>query len=1017
MVLECCQSTHPFSIEEIEQHGARTAFERYDGCSHNYEELAAHSRRICTLFDEASVPPGSLIVAGPLDEYTRIATMLAAFEYGATYLPTDDPEAAHNETRGSVESIWSVRSDHSIADRTPELLSLESDIGAIERNRATGAYAIRTSGTTGTPKTVVVTACSLKEHVEAISSLYEMRSSDRSLTTNSMILDAWIEQVAVALSNGASILGSRPGPTTENELIDAVLRRKATILDVATALWRSLDRARIASEWHAVAPRMVLLGGEALGSSDLDACSLEQTKFLNVYGPSEAVVTASSYHITRDRLTDGPCPIGTKGIGDRDLHVLNSELNPVDYGQPGILYISGSPLSAGYLGVPEPATDQFVEINDGAGGRAFKTNDVVVRRPDGSIVFESRSDEMLKVSGHRTSPRAVEQNVLRHAQVQSTAATIYSAGDSPRIGALVVLSDSERNPDQVAAQLAQSGPAHLRPALVITADSLPVTLHGKTDYVTLRSMLEDSLASRLANRSDTDSEPELAAILDAISSVFGWTCGPDDDFVAMGATSLMITECWLRLEDLGYSAPIEAVFESRTPRRLLTVLKSLPKHKVDQLQQEGAETSRLSEQQLTVWLESKLGRSRAYAFHDRLDVNGDLGTDDLRTALRAIALRHSIMRTTFHEHRGRPHCEVHHEPIIDLEYQDLRFVKNQDQSISEIESHIVKQHFVESELPLVRWHLIRLSDTSAYLYHSEHHLIHDAWSLRLFVDELRRELAEPGISPTSHHKLGYGSYTSWQRSWLESSDYEASRRYWSSELAGAPTVSSAATSTATSPEGRGCQLLQDIPAGVAQRIRDTAKVSGVSVYALCLGRFAQVLAQQAGQAEVVVGVSTANRSVRGSREILGMLVNMLPVRIDTAVHQRHFAQHVQRKLRQALAAETVPFRVIAKDWLAKHHNLQSRSSPLFRWSFSFDEDFSPDSSRQQVSDADHEAVTIDFDEGVMHNGSAKFETNVVMIPRRPDGGMRVLWEHDASLISHREAERLLSAFVQSITEL
>src|SRR5262249_18733815 len=141
--------------------------------------------------------------------------------------------------------------------------------------------------------------------------------------------------------------------------------------------------------------RLLVLGGEACPPELVARWATPQRRMLNTYGPTEATVVAT----VAECVVGEPVMIGTPLPG-YETFVLDEELQPVEPGACGELYIGGDGVARGYLNHPELTAERFIcnsfAADNLAAGRLYRTCDLVRRREGGGLQFVGRADGQIK---------------------------------------------------------------------------------------------------------------------------------------------------------------------------------------------------------------------------------------------------------------------------------------------------------------------------------------------------------------------------------------------------------------------------------------------------------------------------------------------------------------------------------------------------------------------------------------------------------------------------------------------
>ncbi|MEW2626285.1 AMP-binding protein [Streptomyces sp. NPDC048106] len=196
------------------------------------------------------------------------------------------------------------------------------------------AYVIYTSGSTGKPKGVMVEHHSIMSQMEWLHDECGIDERETVLQKTPMSFDA-AQWELLAPACGSTVVMGAPGIYRDPEAIIATIERHGvtTLQCVPTLLQALLDTEKFPV---CRTLRRVFSGGEALSRSLAAQCldTMPDASLVNLYGPTECTINASSFTVDRAVLEDGPLvmPIGTP-VRDTTLHVLNPD------GEPGSVLI------------------------------------------------------------------------------------------------------------------------------------------------------------------------------------------------------------------------------------------------------------------------------------------------------------------------------------------------------------------------------------------------------------------------------------------------------------------------------------------------------------------------------------------------------------------------------------------------------------------------------------------------------------------------------------------------------
>ncbi|WP_147488756.1 AMP-binding protein, partial [Burkholderia pseudomallei] len=210
--------------------------------------------------------------------------------------------------------------------------SHEPDVGARRL-----AYVIYTSGSTGAPKGVMVEHASVVNQIGALTEYLELDASDRVLQFSNIAFDASVEEIFATLSCGATLVLRTDRWLADAETFWALCgAQRISIVDLPAQFFGQLALSGRRAVPTGV--RCVVIGGEAVGASALDAWFAEEgrrPRLFNTYGPTETTVSVT-VHEVRGRHDDANV-IG-RPIANTRVYVLDAWLRPAPIGVAGELY-------------------------------------------------------------------------------------------------------------------------------------------------------------------------------------------------------------------------------------------------------------------------------------------------------------------------------------------------------------------------------------------------------------------------------------------------------------------------------------------------------------------------------------------------------------------------------------------------------------------------------------------------------------------------------------------------------
>lgn len=354
------------------------------------------------------------------------------------------------------------------------------------------AYIIFTSGTTGVPKGVMISAGAARHYIRTMTALLDLQASDRVLETFELTFDVSVQNMFCTWEAGAS-LHVLPAARVMNAVKFA--------RDHALTVWLSVPSlVAMLRQVKALGPdvlpalRMTVFGGEQLprGIVETWRMAAPASAIYNHYGPTEVTVCSMVQLIGEAMpLAPGRDVVGIgAALPGTEAAVLDADGNPVADGCTGELALAGAQLAIGYLDAPELTAARFPTLH---GKRWYLTGDLAMRDHSGIYHCIGRIDNQIKVLGHRVELEEIDSHLrmVADADMAGTVAWPLSEGSAQGLVAFVCAQIIDEA--QTIHALKSRLPHYMVPSRIIPLETMPLNANGKVDRKALKRLLESRL--------------------------------------------------------------------------------------------------------------------------------------------------------------------------------------------------------------------------------------------------------------------------------------------------------------------------------------------------------------------------------------------------------------------------------------------------------------------------------------------------------------------------------------------
>ncbi|POX18860.1 non-ribosomal peptide synthetase [Serratia marcescens] len=533
----------------------------------SYAQLNARANRLAHRLIERGVQPGDRVAVRLARSIELVCAQLAVIKAGAAYVPIDPQLPAARQAwiandSGACLMLTDAIGDEEIPQLTVEDREAEDHDGnpALRVSSGATAYIMYTSGSTGTPKGVMTPHQGITRLVRN-NRYAAFDADDRIAFAANPAFDASTMEVWAALLNGGALVVIAPEVMMEAERLAAELQRhRITTLFLTTALFNQY----VHSISGALAQLKYLISGGEKEDPGAYARLLQErgpVHLIHAYGPTETTTFATTARIKRAE-GEARLPIG-KPIGNTRAYLLDARGRPVPMGAVGELHIGGVGVALGYLNRPELTAQRFLSdpFNPVGGGRMYRTGDLARYLPDGSLEYQGRCDQQIKLRGFRIEPGEIEVQLAASPWVREAVVQVCSTEHHPRLVAWIVpTADVDRSAlqGQLRVYLSERLPEYMVPSAYVWLDALPLTANGKLDRRALPEPERAAVGIREYAAPQGETETTLARVWCELLEI--GQIGRHDNFFELGGHSLLAVRLSSQLRQQGITLPVQAIF-------------------------------------------------------------------------------------------------------------------------------------------------------------------------------------------------------------------------------------------------------------------------------------------------------------------------------------------------------------------------------------------------------------------------------------------------------------------------
>jgi len=469
-----------------------------------YRQLNVKANQLAQYLISRVRPEEHLVIVCMPKSLDLYVSILAVLKAGRGYLPIT-PETPKERVdviirEANAQTVLSVKKTAKLLqfDRLErvvnvdalELSSMSTADPEISFPLSNTAYAVFTSGSTGVPKGIQVTQLNLLSNLKVLSDIYPCHDNARLLQACSQAFDVSAFEIFFSWYSGMCLC-SASNDVLFPDLELSIRQLKITHLSLTPTV------AALVIPENVPSVKFLVTAGE--GVTEKVKRTWASHALYQGYGPSETtnICTVKPDVQEFDLINNIGPPLKNTSLliykpGTEEL-VLR--------GSVGELCFGGDQVFAGYLNMPE-LTDQKIILHPKY-GRVYRSGDLGRLLPDGSILFDSRIDDQVKLRGQRVELGEINRALLDHDETHDCFTLCLQEkeeGSEKLVSFIVLKSFVAEELHTVATDttirntlaglldtLSRQLPSYMVPSHIVPITKLPRTSQGKID----RSCLSD----------------------------------------------------------------------------------------------------------------------------------------------------------------------------------------------------------------------------------------------------------------------------------------------------------------------------------------------------------------------------------------------------------------------------------------------------------------------------------------------------------------------------------------------
>lgn len=305
-----------------------------------------------------------------------------------------------------------------------------------------------------------------------------------------------------------------------------------------------------------------------------------------------------------------------------------------------------------------------------------------------------------------------------------------------------------------------------------------------------------------------------------------------------------------------------------------------------------------------------------------LKLKGKVDIEVILRCFQEIYENHDVFRSSFFCQEGELRQRVEEKPLF------FEFIKKAEEGAELRWKQLMERPYDLEKDSLLRIGVFEEKKGEEYnILLGMHHIISDGSSLGIICQEFIQRYQ--GIKPEKA-KIQYKDFAIWQNSL----SFQEEEQFWLEEIKDYPTLSLPIDSVTNGDEEEGERIFFSLDEDFYQRIKEFCQKKGFNRFVFFAAIYQLSLAIFTSSKDVIFGTAIAGRTAKETENMVGMFVNVLPIRGELKLENSvlEYMKNCKEKILKVLQYQDYPFDLLVEKSLRERNGNQN---PFFSTVFAF----------------------------------------------------------------------------------